>query len=66
MDRYNAEVLALSFATRICDADPRFFGDSGNGSYKATEVADFVKTLASRLESDIENNIDTSKFKPRQ
>ncbi len=65
MEKYNADAMALNFAIRISESDPQFFCANGNGAYKAEMMADFIKTLSTRLQSDVESGIDMGDIKPR-
>lgn len=65
MEKYNADVMALNFAIRIAETDPAFFAANGDGTHKAGYVADFIKTLSSRLEEEISDGIHMGDIKPR-
>jgi len=65
MKKNEADLVALSMAFRIGDADPQFFNVSGNGTNKADVVADFIKTLSARLQTDVDDAIHMGMIKPR-
>lgn len=65
MNKRSADTLAINFAIQIANTDPNFFGEGAALSARAEYVADFIKNLSSRLQTDIDEEVRLDRIKLR-